>query len=243
MPENQPGSAENDAPVLLDAFCCQGGASKGYQRAGFQVFGVDLDPQPRYPFPFHQGDAVAALDDLASGKGLLFTLPEGGTVELFEEQVAAYHGSPPCQAFTLCQRIQGNDHPELIEPTRLRFEALGKPWAIENVEGAPLLDPITLCGAMFGLETYRHRLFESSVPMVAPAHPEHVARNTKMGRPPQSGEFMHIVGNFSGVDRARGVMDMPWATRDGLREAIPPAYSEWVGQHLMAAIESTEAVA
>lgn len=235
-------TAENDAPILLDAFCCQGGASRGYERAGFRVYGIDLDPQPRYPFPFHQGDAIAALDNLASGRGVLFTMPTGGTVELFEEQIAAKHGSPPRQAFTLCQRIQGNEHPELIDPTRELFEATGKPWAIENVEGAPLRDPIILCGAMFGLETYRHRLFESSVPILEPEHPEHFARNTKMGRPPQPGEFMHIVGNFSGVDRGREVMDMPWATRDGLREAIPPAYTEHIGGGLFAAL-STEAAA
>jgi DNA (cytosine-5)-methyltransferase 1 len=220
--------------VLLDAFCCQGGASMGYARAGFTVYGIDIDPQPRYPFPFHQGDAIEALDSLASGRGVLFTYPAGGTVELFEEQIVAKHGSPPCQAYTLCQRIQGNDHPDLIEPTRELFEYARKPYVIENVEGAPLLDPVMLCGAMFGLETYRHRLFESSLTLSTPAHPEHVARTTKMGRTPVPGEFMHIVGNFSGVDRGREVMGMEWATRDGLREAIPPAYTEHIGRQLRA---------
>lgn len=238
---DQQHSPDYGAPVLLDVCCCQGGASEGYRRAGFAPFGVDIEPQPRYPFPFHQGDVVDVLLTLAAGLGVVFTRPDGSKVELFEEQIKAKHGSPPCQAFTLCQRIQGNDHPDLIDPVRTMF-SLGpspKPWVIENVEGAPLSDPIMLCGAMFGLETYRHRLFESSVPMVAPDHPEHVARNTKMGRPPRPGEFMHIVGNFSGVARARGVMGMPWATRDGLREAIPPTYSEWVGGHLMAAVMTT----
>ena len=200
-------------PKLLDLFCCQGGASAGYIAAGFDVVGVDIDPQPRYPYEFHQGDALKFL------------------LEHWQE-FDAFHASPPCQAWTLCQRIQGNEHPNFIEATRSAFELIGKPWVIENVEGAPLIDPITLCGAMFNVETYRHRLFESNVPIVAPEHPMHVARNTKMGRTPVAGEFMHVVGNFTGVDRAREVMDMPWASRDGLREAIPPAYAEFIGLQL-----------
>lgn len=114
------------APLLLDLFCCQGGASKGYEQAGFIPFGVDIDPQPRYPFPFHQGDAVDVLLMLAAGRGVLFTRPDGSRIELFEEQIAAKHGSPPCQAFTLCQRIQGNDHPDLIDPTRTLFGMLAQ---------------------------------------------------------------------------------------------------------------------
>lgn len=223
------------APILLDLFCCQGGASEGYRRAGFQPFGVDLEPQSRYPFPFHQGDAIEVLLLLAAGRGVLFTNPDGTKVELFEEQIAAKHASPPCQAFTLCQRIQGNEHPDLIDPTRTLFR-MGpspKPWVIENVEGAPLRDPVMLCGAMLGLETYRHRLFESSLPLVVPPHPAHVAKTTKMGRPPRPGEFMHVVGNFSGVAKARDLMQMPWATRDGLREAIPPAYTHHLGRQLL----------
>lgn len=223
------------ALILLDLFCCQGGASAGYRRAGFDVYGIDLEPQPRYPYWFHQGDALDALDMLASGRGLLFTHPVKGTVELFDEQVTARHGSPPCQKYTRCQQIQQREHPDLVAPTRERFAATGQPWVIENVEGAPLNDPVTLCGAMFGLETYRHRLFESDVPLTAPEHPAHVARTTKMGRAPVDGEFMHVVGNFSGVDRARGVMGMGWANRDGLREAIPPAYSQYIGSQLLAA--------
>lgn len=225
--------------VILDVCCCQGGASRGYEQAGFQPFGIDSEPQPHYPYPFHQGDAVGVLLMLAAGRGVVFTRPDDSKVELFEEQISAKHASPPCQAFTLCQRIQGNEHPDLVDPIRTLFQ-MGpntRPWVIENVEGAPLLEPVMLCGSMFGLQTYRHRLFESSVELSAPDHPEHVARTTKMGRPTKPGEFMHVVGNFSGVDQARGVMRMPWATRDGLREAIPPAYSEHVGAQLMAHLE------
>lgn len=204
-------------PRLLDLFCGQGGASAGYVAAGFEVVGVDIDPQPRYPYEFHQGDALKYL------------------LEHWQE-FDSFHASPPCQAWTNCQKIMGNEHPDFISATRAAFGLIGRPYVIENVPGAPLIEPVELCGAMFGLETYRHRLFESNVLLVAPEHPKHVARMTKMGRAPVPGEFMHIVGNFSGVDRGREVMGMAWATRDGLREAIPPAYSAWIGRQLLAHI-------
>lgn len=191
----------------------------GYHLAGFELVGVDIDPQPRYPFEFHQGDALKFL------------------MENWRE-FDAFHASPPCQAHSNAQRIMGNEHPDYIFAIREAFNLIGRPWVIENVPGAPLREPVELCGAMFGLQTYRHRLFESNVSTEAPSrHPEHTARTTKMGRKPVPGEFMHIVGNFSGVDRAREVMGMEWATRDGLREAIPPAYTEWIGRQLIAHLE------
>ena len=202
-------------PKLLDLFCCQGGAGRGYDIAGFDVVGVDIEPQPRYPYRFFQRDAI-------------------GFLRIHGKRFAAIHASPPCQAHTLAQRLQGNDHPDLIGPTRAALDELGKPYIIENVPGSPLLDPVELCGSMFGLETYRHRLFEFNIPLPAPEHPTHAARTTKMGRKPVAGEYMHIVGNFSGVDRGREVMGMPWANRDGLREAIPPAYTAYLGGLLMA---------
>ena len=113
------------------------------------------------------------------------------------------------------------------------MDKTGLPYVSENVEGAPLLNPVMLCGTMFGLETYRHRLFEMNWPLAQPLHGEHSIPQTKMGRPPKDGEFMQIVGNFSGVDRGREVMGMPWANRDGLREAIPPAYTKFIGERLM----------
>lgn len=208
----------NAKPRLLDLFCCQGGASAGYVAAGFEVVGVDIEPQPRYPFEFVQADAISYLR-------------EHGT------EFDAIHASPPCQAHTLAQRIRGNEHPDLIAPTREMLVELSAPWVIENVPGSPLLDPIMLCGAMFGIETYRHRLFESNAQLIAPPHPQHRARTAKMGRRVQPGEFMHVVGNFSGVDAARSVMGMQWANRDGLREAIPPAYAEHIGRQLIEAIQ------
>lgn len=218
-------------PRLLDLFCGAGGAGKGYADAGFDVVGVDINPQPRYPFEFHQGDALKYL------------------LEHWRE-FDAFHASPPCQAFTKAQRIQGNDHPDFIGATR---EALNLIWycrrvsaalrhrpasyVIENVPGAPLLGPMELCGAMFGIGTYRHRLFETSFEIHPPAHPQHIAPNAKMGRAPKPGEFMHVVGNFSGVAQAREAMGIDWMTRDELSESIPPAYTEFIGRQLLDAIE------
>jgi DNA (cytosine-5)-methyltransferase 1 len=230
-------------PKLLDLYCCQGGAGMGYHRAGFEVFGVDLDHQPHYPFAFAQRDALAVLRALLEGKAVGF---HGGSARYRKFELAdfdAIHASPPCQRRTKAQKIMNNEHPALIAPTRELLIATGLPYVIENVvpeddelDDDPLIDPIMLCGAMFELETYRHRQFETNWRAAVPEHRAHLAKNTKMGRPPVDGEYMHIVGNFSGVDRAREIMDMPWATRDGLREAIPPAYAEFVGAQLLDAI-------
>lgn len=199
-------------PKALDLFCCAGGASEGLHRAGFDVVGVDIEAQPHYPFPFIQADAMTI-----NLRGFDFVW-----------------ASPPCQAYTLCQRIRDNEHPDLIEPTRAMLKASGIPYCIENVVGAPLINPIELCGAMFGLRTYRHRLFECSFPIEAPPHPPHTAPLRKMGRPPRAGDFIHVVGNFSGVQIARDAMDIQWMMRDELREAIPPAYAEHVGRAALA---------
>lgn len=193
----------------------------GLHQAGFTVVGVDIEPQPHYPFEFHQADAL--------------TFPLHGFDLIW--------ASPPCQAFSLAQRIRDNDHPDLIAPMRDRLRLSGVPWVIENVVGAPLENPITLCGGMFGLKVYRHRLFECSFPVEEPAHPEHVAPLRKMGRPPLPGEFMHVVGNFSGVRQAREAMGIAWMPRDKLREAIPPAYSEHIGRAAIQHIEATRCAA
>ena len=207
---------------LLDLYCKQGGASAGYEDAGFEVTGVDLDYQPRYPFAFIQGDAIEYLK--AHG-----------------HEYDAIAASPPCQAHTNAQKIQGNEHLDLIPPTREALRALGKPYVMENVPGAPLEDPVTLCGVMFGLNTYRHRLFEAGngFAFTTPEHPAHEARTVKMGRPLEPGDFYHAVGNFTNVDYVRGDMDVPWMSREGIRECIPPAYTEYIGKHLMAFLLST----
>jgi DNA (cytosine-5)-methyltransferase 1 len=192
----------------LDLFCCAGGAGMGLYGAGFDVLGVDIQPQPHYPFPFVQADAMTF--DL-TGFDFIWA-------------------SPPCQRYTLCQRINDNEHPDLIAPLRKRLKASGAAWVIENVEGAPLINPVVLCGSMFGLRTYRHRLFECSFPVTPPAHPAHDAPIAKMGRPVKDHEFMHVVGNFSNADAGRQALGAFWMTRDKLREAIPPAYSRYIGE-------------
>ncbi|MEV0187510.1 SAM-dependent methyltransferase [Kitasatospora purpeofusca] len=189
----------------------------GYHLAGYRVLSLDNIPQPRNPLAFLQADAVAFITEY----GHLFDL---------------LHASPPCQRYTRCQKIQGREHPDLIAPTRTAMQSTGRPRVIENVEEArdQLRDPVMLCGAAFRLRTYRHRLFEpgGGLTITPPHHPVHTAPLAKMGRPVLPGEFMHVVGNFSNVPLARSeaVMGMPWASRDGLREAIPPAYTELIGR-------------
>ncbi|MEU3370739.1 SAM-dependent methyltransferase [Streptomyces sp. NPDC006660] len=208
-------------PSLLDAFSCQGGAGMGYHRAGFDVTGVDKDPQPRYPLGFHQGDAIAFIRTLGPAFDFI-------------------HASPPCQHDSECQRLRGNAHPDLIGPTRDALNATGRPWVMENVRGAAakLHNPVMLCGAMFGLKTYRHRYFETGggFTLPQPPHPEHVAPQAKMGRPVPPGWYGQYVGNFSGVAQAREVMGVPWMNRDGIRECIPPAYTSWIGAQFLACL-------
>lgn len=221
---------------MIDLYACQGGAGRGYELAGWGVYAVDIDPQPHNPHPFHQGDVLEVLATLATGGAVDFHHRDGRVEWLTLADLDGAHGSPPCQAFTLCQRIQGNEHPDLISKTRDFLLWMGLPWVLENVEGAPLIGPVMLCGGMFPgeLEVYRHRLFETSHPIAVPPHREHVAPLRKMGRPVGDGEFMHVVGNFSGAARARRAMGgLDWMTRDGLREAIPAQYTRLIGRQLM----------
>jgi DNA (cytosine-5)-methyltransferase 1 len=193
----------------------------GWYLAGFDVTGVDKDPQPRYPFTFVQGDAIEYISEHG-------------------QQFDMIAGSPPCQFYTLCQRIQGREHPALIPPTREAMQATGRPWVMENVpEAAPeMRDPIMLCGASFGLHTYRHRLFEpgGGLTLSAPAHRPHPKENqtVKMGRPLTEGDWYHAVGNFSGVPYVKRDMGVPWMSREGIRECIPPAYTRFLGKQAAA---------
>lgn len=190
----------------------------GYARAGFDVVGVDVNPQPNYPFKFHQGDAL----DFARQHGHEFD---------------AIHASPPCQAYSETHKIRRNVHPELVPATRDLLKQIGLPWVIENVPGSPLVHPIELCGSMFGLRTYRHRLFETSFPLEVLAHPAHLAPQAKMGRPPKDGEFIHVVGNFSGVEYAKRAMDIDWMSRSEMAQAVPPVYTEYIGAQLMSLLQ------
>lgn len=225
-------------PRLLDLFCCAGGAGEGYARAGFDVVGVDIEPQPRYPFEFVQGDAIEYL--AAHG-----------------HEFDAIHASPPCQAFSSMKHMpDAKVHPELIEPTRALLEQLDVPWVIENVVGAPLRGAVTLCGTMFGLgaagfNLQRHRQFESNVPLTAPKPCDHNGPTIGIygGHVRcRSGKFWRNTGaDFPGYDkRALAIEAMGgtyWMTMNQMSEAIPPVYTHHVGKQIMPHVSRQEEAA
>lgn len=207
-------------PRLLDLFCCQGGAAMGYHRAGFDVVGVDKDPQPRFPFEVVEADALEYLRE------------HGGKFD-------AIHASPPCQRFTAYRRRGcgvGDGAQDLIAPTRELLEASGKPWVIENVPGAPLREPTLLCGSMFGLDVRRHRLFETSFELLAPQCAHHLQRGSypqatnrrSRRRTVEVGVWRIPLGT------QRRAMGIEWMDLPGLSQAIPPAYTELIGRALRA---------
>jgi DNA (cytosine-5)-methyltransferase 1 len=214
-------------PRLLDLFCGAGGCSEGYRRAGFEVVGVDINPQPNYPFKFWRSDALRFLQldppqDIASN---------------FD----AIHASPPCQAYSSLSGFTTKKYPELIEPVRELLQATGLPYVIENVVGAPLIDPVRLCGSSFGLGVWRHRLFEMSHPpaLVPPCshreHPEPLDV-TGTGGPPSKPRLDGGGGSSRkprNLAQAREAMGIDWMTREELSESIPPAYTEFIGNQLM----------
>lgn len=199
---------------LLDLFCGAGGAGMGYHRAGFEVVGVDINQQPHYPFEFHQADALEYL-------------PEHG------HEYDAIHASPPCQAYTIMQHIHKNNsaHPDLVEPTRVALNNSGKPWVIENVVGAPLRVDLLLCGTMFGIRVPKHRIFEMNFQINALLPP---CNHT------------NVYDCFHGGEEARNereklckLFEIDWfVTRQEVRNAIPPAYTEYIGNYLMQHIKA-----
>jgi len=220
-------------PRLLDLFCGAGGAAMGYHRAGFEVVGVDIEPQPNFPFEFVQADA---LDP-----------------PVFYDEFDAIHASPPCQAYSVANNIHGRtDHPDLIGQTRELLLATGLPYVIENVPGAPLRSPYTICGLTLGLNVKRHRLFETSFPMmVYPCHSNHAGdwllvfghtvlnRGKVVGKAKGGGNT--IKRTHQGTDAGREAMGIDWMNRDELSEAIPPAYTEHVGNYLRQHLEYVHA--
>ena len=203
-------------PRLLDLFCGAGGAGMGYHRAGFEIVGVDINPQPHYPFEFHQADAL--------------TFPFDG----FD----AIHASPPCQQFTAYRRRGdgvGDGYPNLISIVRVLLRDAGVPYIIENVPGAPLQSYVQLCGTGFGLLVERHRWFETNFTL--PGMPCAHGRNTP--RFPQATNRRNLRRTVEiGVWRIplpvqQWAMEIDWMTREELSEAIPPAYTEFIGGYLL----------
>lgn len=199
----------------LDLYCKAGGAGTGYAQAGFAVTGVDMEPQSRYPFEFILGDALEY-------------------VEAHGHEYDFIHASPPCQAFTSLQGRWGREYPDLISATRAALKVTGKPYVIENVMGAPMGNPLMLCGSMFGLKVIRHRLFETQpliwFPPAACSHPKGaVGRRGHLG----NREWMTVTGHFSDIKKASAAMGIDWMVQRELSQAIPPAYTRWIGEHIL----------
>lgn len=202
----------------LDLCCKAGGASRGYALAGIEMVGVDIELQRHYPYEFHQGDAL--------------TFPLDG--------YDFYHASPPCQEYTpLHARHPEKHYPDIIAPLRARLQATGKPWVIENVVTAPLDYWVQLCGAMFDLRVYRHRRFETSWYIWQPAHPKHTV-GTGAGRGQTHRKAHYLAGGNVIVTGNVGTycgpgMGIDWMNGAELSQAIPPAYTEWIGRQLLMA--------
>lgn len=220
---------------LLDLFCGAGGAAMGYYRAGFsEIVGIDLSPQKNYPFEFVQADA---LEYLAA---------HGGEFD-------AIHASPPCQRYSVLAHLARQSHQSLIEPTRTGLLVAGKPYVIENVPGAPLKDPLMLCGSVFNLRTQcgaqlrRHRLFEHSIGLLLSPPCNHLgvtigifgskARNTAAEKrhytQPAHSRGLPPKGILYTLDDARQAMGIDWMNQRELSQAIPPAYTEYIGKYLL----------
>lgn len=201
--------------------CGAGGSSFGYWLARFLPDGVDIVPQPNYPFRFFQGDAVEFLERHACEYDL----------------IAA---SPPCQRYSRmskCRPGLAETYPDLIGPWREAIQATGLPYVIENVYGAPLNNPVMLCTASFdGRETYRHRFFESNILLTVPPHPEHTVRASRAGHW-EPGTYISIAGHCSPMWKAREAMGIDWCTREELKEAVPPCFTEYIGLQVQAALE------
>ena len=222
-------------PRLLDLFCGEGGAGRGFQLAGFDVTGVDLAKRcaSRYPGRFIRGDAVK------------FAVDHAGDFD-------AVHASPPCKVHTSLAVLHPEDtagmlfpmatHVDLIPDTRAALVASGRPWIIENVPGAPLIDPVTLCGSMFGLgavcedgwrQLWRHRLFESTARLIAPGPCQHDGSPVGVYGNGGGGLDAATRGYKATQQEANEALQTPWMSRTGVSQAIPPAYTEWLGAQLL----------
>ena len=236
-------------PRLLDLFCGAGGATKGYQRAGFYVVGVDNRPQPNYcGDEFYQLDAMGLLDRLPLGGGILYRTIDSLRHEL--GSFAGIHASPPCQGYSAANNIHGRtDHPLLIAETRRLLVATGLPWVIENVEraAAHMNHPVMICGLSLGLNVRRHRLFECSFPAMVPPCCGHErdylivfgqgaarTRAKQIGRTAKDGPILRR--GSATWEASCAAMGIDWMSRPELSEAIPPAYTELIGSALMAEV-------
>jgi len=207
-------------PRILDLYCGAGGAGAGYAAAGFDVVGVDHRPQPHYPFTFVEGDALEYLASHPSG-------------------FVAVHASPPCQRHST---LAAGEEVELVRPTRTLLRRWGLPYVIENVEGAPLLNPVRICGVgLPGLRVIRHRLFESSVPLTGVPCPEQHPnvyttdkRKALYGLLDPDTAYLQVTGGGNAtVEQKRNAMGIQWMNGRELNQAVPPAYTLHIGRQLL----------
>jgi hypothetical protein len=224
-----------DRPLLLDLFCCAGGAGKGYHDAGFEVHGVDHVNSPNYPFAFTRDDALTFLADLIASGDI--------------RRYAFVHTSPPCQAGcaltvgTNRSRGWGGTHTDLVAPTRTLLDATGLPYVIEQPNGrAEIRKDISLCGEMFGLGVLRHRNFElGGFTVLKPKHPRHrgYVRGVRHGVY-RDGPYIAAYGEGGGkgtIAEIQAAMGITWTSvREELTEAIPPAYTQWIGTAALAVL-------
>jgi hypothetical protein len=219
-------------PIILDTYCKAGGCTRGYQNAGFYVVGVDSEPQPNYcGDEFYQADAIEFI-------------------KKYWRWYDAIHASPPCQGYTrmnkglLQSQGRSKNHPMLIEPTRRVLIETGLPYVIENVVGAPLLNPIRLCGSSFGLLVERHRLFESNLFLLGlpcahgwqkfdkpPLH--RLVGHRKANRSRVVGVYGHGRGKGDDKQAWSTAMGIDWMTRPEMAQAIPPIYTEFIGNQII----------
>ena len=214
-------------PRLLDLFCGEGGAAMGYHRAGFDVTGVDRVPMERFPFEFIQADI------------------EGDWLPGLIAEFDAVHASPPCQAHSVTQNFRNSaNHPDLLPATRDLLAASGLPYVIENVPGAPMRDPKVLCGSMFpGLRVRRHRLFETNWALMVPPCGKHEkvigAKHKDTWPLLRDGivdpwqVWLTVCGTMPFLEAHADAMGIDWMSEAGLAQAIPPAYTEFIGSQLL----------
>jgi DNA (cytosine-5)-methyltransferase 1 len=205
---------------LLDLFCGAGGASVGYYRAGFEVTGIDLKHGKRYPFTYIRGDVMDYIHDVD-----------------FMRSFDVIHASPPCQTFSATKHLRNaqgksTDKQDLVEPVRSALIAAGVPYVIENVMGAPLINPVTLCGSAFGLKVRRHRLFESSEQLTGTT-----CLHSTQGKPvgiygSMRDEIPNGGHTAKTMEEANEAMGIDWMIWGELVESIPPAYTQYIGEQL-----------
>jgi len=208
---------------ILDLYCKAGGASMGYYRAfanNVEITGIDIKNQKRYPFKFIKQDALEVLQDIE-----------------YLRQFDLIHASPPCQTHSATRHLRNaqgksTDKVDLIPQTREGLQKSGKPYIIENVVGAPLINPVVLCGSSFGLAVRRHRLFESNMSLKGS-----ICNHKAQGKPvgiygSMRDEIPNGGHTAKTIEQARAAMDIDWMIWSELVEAIPPAYTEYLGKQL-----------